>query len=1058
MDELRGTEPGVVSLDWAVGKAMDTWNGITVGGTPPRVAGLVINNGQLTGSIPAALGDLTGLTRLDLSTNFFNDGRIPAALNQLTNLTYLSLHNCFGCPSSSIPYLGNLINLTELRLEGNAYTGTFPTWLGRLTKLTHFHLFGTAPKDPDGVGLTGSIPNLGNLTSLEELLIDNNSLTGGIPTWLGNLTSLTRLDLDRNQLTGRIPPALGRLTSLTHLDLSNNDLEGEIPDLSGLTALQDLFLHKNALTGRIPEELGRLTNLQRLWLQQNQLESPLPDLGTLTAMEDLDLSHNPLLTDTFPAWLGALSKLQYLYLRFTGLTGPIPPTLGDLTNLRELHLAATDWTGTIPPALLERQGDGDLNLWTNRQPVAPADAKREVTEGRPFRHAVPFTDPDGDTLICTATLADADKLPVWLRIDPECSLSGAARTVGEEIMVKVTATDEDTLPAGAIPCDPDRPEAADERNPPPLCASTTVTYTVREGDDTNPVLQRATVDGNTVIMTYNEPLLEDGCPDGETTPEGVVCPADGINNPPQGSQFRLREGMADPSDQEGYPTDVGVRGSTVTLRFDEIDTTNGVYLQYTPGIFPIRDEAGNEAAELVWTSLPYDNPEEPSAPPGPRPPGDGGPPSGGGGGPACAADRHGNTAAQATALALATETAGAICPAADVDYFTVTAPGRGLLFVETPGESPLRGTLWQGGAELATGPTGRQPDARLGALVDAGAVVVAVAGQGGATGDYEIVVTFSPGYLENPGHNSFQSGIGVISGWVCEADKVEIEIETERGETERYEAGYGTARLDTAVQPDGPPLCGDTDNGFGLLFNWNRLGAGEYAVVAWVDGVELGRAVVTVTTVGEGAEEEFLRGVEGECVVEDFPMLGETVRLEWQQNNQNFVITSGTRPAGANRAGIAGMGYLENPGPNSFQSGIGVISGWVCEAETVEIVFETAQGGVHRYEAAYGTERADTAVQRKDGTPLCGDTDNGFGLLFNWNRLGAGEHTVRALVDGAALGWATVRVTTVGEGAEEEFLREVAGECVVADFPTMGEMVTLEWQQSWQNFVITDVQ
>ena len=40
----------------------------------------------------------------------------------------------------------------------------------------------------------------------------------------------------------------------------------------------------------------------------------------------------------------------------------------------------------------------------------------------------------------------------------------------------------------------------------------------------------------------------------------------------------------------------------------------------------------------------------------------------------------------------------------------------------------------------------------------------------------------------------------------------------------------------------------------------------------------------------EGAEEEFVREAEGECVVEDFPMPGETVTLEWQQNSQNFVI------------------------------------------------------------------------------------------------------------------------------------------------------------------------
>ena len=81
------------------------------------------------------------------------------------------------------------------------------------------------------------------------------------------------------------------------------------------------------------------------------------------------------------------------------------------------------------------------------------------------------------------------------------------------------------------------------------------------------------------------------------------------------------------------------------------------------------------------------------------------------------------------------------------------------------------------------------------------------------------------------------------------------------------------------------------------------------------------------------------------------------------------------------------MGVFESPMPNSFQSGLGVISGWVCAADTVEIEIN---GATHI--AAYGTDRADTEER-------CGDTDNGFGLLFNWNLLGDGEHTVRALAD-----------------------------------------------------------
>ena len=210
-------------------------------------------------------------------------------------------------------------------------------------------------------------------------------------------------------------------------------------------------------------------------------------------------------------------------------------------------------------------------------------------------------------------------------------------------------------------------------------------------------------------------------------------------------------------------------------------------------------------------------------------------------------------------------------------------------------------------------------------------------------------------------------------------------------------------------------------------------------MVALVDGVELGRATVTVTTLGE----EFVRDVTGECIAENFPTLGETGTLVWQQTQQNFVLASRPAPTGDHRAGTPGVGYLENPGPHSFQSGVGVLSGWVCEADAVEL----AIGDFPPQAAAYGTERLDTAS-------VCGDTDNGFGLLFNWNRLDDGEHTVVASVDGEELGRATVRVTTLGE----EFLRGVEGECVAEDFPSPGETVTLKWQQNSQNFVVTDVQ
>jgi len=253
---------------------------------------------------------------------------------------------------------------------------------------------------------------------------------------------------------------------------------------------------------------------------------------------------------------------------------------------------------------------------------------------------------------------------------------------------------------------------------------------------------------------------------------------------------------------------------------------------------------------------------------------------GGGGGGNSSRDDHGNTAAQATPVTLdparMATTAGQLNTPDDVDYFTVAVPQAGTLVVETTGSTDTVGTVWQDDEELATDDnSGTRRNFRLSVRVAAGPVVIAVAGSGTRTGAYTLQTTLLVGYLENPGPNAFQSGIGVISGWVCDAEAVEIELNGAR-----QVAAYGTERLDTES------VCGDTDNGFGLLFNWNLLGDGAHEVVAFVDGVELGRATVTVTTLGV----EFLQGVQGETVVVDFPSPGEAVRLIWQQANQNFVL------------------------------------------------------------------------------------------------------------------------------------------------------------------------
>ena len=434
----------------------------------------------------------------------------------------------------------------------------------------------------------------------------------------------------------------------------------------------------------------------------------------------------------------------------------------------------------------------------------------------------------------------------------------------------------------------------------------------------------------------------------------------------------------------------------------------------------------------------------------------GGGPGGGGGGGGTPDDRHGDTPATATALTPAghigvlsrTLTAHLQRPA-DVDYFTLNLPYPGILIASTTGGTDTTGRLSQAQDEGAPRLIAEDTDSgtgrnfALGVAVEPGTYYLSISA-GASFGDYRLLVDYTPAFVENPAPDSPQSGLGVLSGWVCEAATVEVELVPENAAPQTWVPATGTSRADTAS------VCGPrtTDTGFGLLFNWNLLGDGPHTVRVLINDVVFAERDITVTTLGAHAEQEYRRGLR--ATSKPFPTSPKWVRRRPCAGRKPCRISS--LPAATAATGGAQLtpeqARLENPAPGSFQSGLGVISGWVCAADTVEVVFEPEGTDASLpFEAGAGTERADTADQ-------CGDTDNGFGLLFNWNLLGDGTHTVRALADGDEFAHSTVTVTTLAG----EFARGLRRTHEIEDFPAPGQTTTLEWREGPQNFVITGVE
>ena len=261
-----------------------------------------------------------------------------------------------------------------LHLEDNRLTGSVPSSLGNLTNLERLSFWNNA--------LSGPIPSsLGNLASLELLHLGANALSGPIPSSLGSLANVVDLRLPDNELSGPIPPSLGDLANLEYLNLNVNDLSGPIPPgLGSLANLTSLWLFGNRLTGSIPTALCRF----EATINPQQADVNLPGCGTeagedrAVLMELYDATDGPSWSFNtnwgsgapLDEWYGVTTdeggRVAWLVLDSNRLTGALPSSLGGLDNLKGAYFYDNELAGSIPSSLSGLTNLEGLGLGGNR--------------------------------------------------------------------------------------------------------------------------------------------------------------------------------------------------------------------------------------------------------------------------------------------------------------------------------------------------------------------------------------------------------------------------------------------------------------------------------------------------------------------------------------------------------------------------------------------------------------------------------------------------------------------------------------------------------------------
>jgi Leucine-rich repeat (LRR) protein len=347
---------------------------------------------SFSSSFPSSC-ECNNLTSMILTHNLFN-GSIPAYLSNFTHLEIVGLHhNSF---TGSLPVLQRSPNLYLVDYSENFFNGSIPNRLvnSNISKKLFYLSVG------DNL-LTGKVPSDWNYPLLIVMIVDNNHITGTLPSYLCKSRRLSYIDVSNNVFFGTLSTCFS--SSLNLLDVfiaDTNHFSGTFPFATFLSELEQLYLDHNsfsgslvgidfkhlfprlqaiafgynAFTGSFPVSIFSCPTIGMISATQNCFSGSINDelcsdltrtleiinLDGLRAAPQcaqkiayLESYYSLRMRGTVPSCLWKLPKLQDLFMSGNGFEGSLPAQAALARAFRTLSLSHNLFTGTIPNVFLQ---------------------------------------------------------------------------------------------------------------------------------------------------------------------------------------------------------------------------------------------------------------------------------------------------------------------------------------------------------------------------------------------------------------------------------------------------------------------------------------------------------------------------------------------------------------------------------------------------------------------------------------------------------------------------------------------------------------------------------